>query len=331
LFISLLRNETIGKPELAAVALAGLNVYQAAPRTPRPAAMPVIARAGRAVLRDYGGDGIPAVFIPSLINPPEVLDLAEGNSMLRWFAQHGVRPLLVDWGSPAAEEHALSVAGHVETLLLPLLDAAGRDAAIVGYCLGGTMALAAAMLRPPVRLATIAAPWRFSGYSDEARAQLGWLWATARPLAEDLGLCPMELLQAAFWMLDPARVVEKYAGFGRMDPDSADARAFVDLEDWSNGGPPLTLAAGVELIEGFMRDDVPGSGQWMVAGTRIDPQQVGCPILEIVSSSDRIVPMATAAGAGTMRSLQQGHVGMVVGGRAREVLWEPLADWIRQG
>ncbi len=62
--------------------------------------MPVIASAGRAVLRDYGGSGRPAIFVPSLINPPDVLDLAEANSMLRWLSQHDLRPLLVDCGEP---------------------------------------------------------------------------------------------------------------------------------------------------------------------------------------------------------------------------------------
>jgi len=292
--------------------------------------MPVVAGAGRAVLRDYGGSGRPAIFVPSLINPPDVLDLAEANSMLRWLAQHGARPLLVDWGSATAAERELGIAGHVETMLLPLIEAIGREAAVVGYCLGGTMALAAAMLRPVDRLALIAAPWRFAGYPEGSRTDLGALWGAAQPVAEQLGLFPMELLQAAFWTLDPARVVAKYADYGRLDPDSDAARAFVLLEDWSNSGPPLTLAAGRELVEGFMRDDLPGNGQWQVANRNLDPGAVSCPVLEVISTSDRIVPMATAAGIGRQLSLKQGHVGMIVGGRARKLLWEPLAAWLSQ-
>jgi polyhydroxyalkanoate synthase len=292
--------------------------------------MPVVASAGRAVLRDYGGSGRPAIFVPSLINPPDVLDLADANSMLRWLAQHGVRPLLVDWSSATAAERELTVAGHVETMLLPLIDAVGADAALVGYCLGGTMALAAAMLRPVDRLALIAAPWRFSGYPAESRTEFGALWAAAEPVAEQLGLFPMELLQAAFWTLDPARVVAKYADYGRLDPESAAARAFVVLEDWSNGGPPLTLAAGRELVEGFMRDDTPGRGEWRVADRTIDPAKLACPVLDVTSQTDRIVPMATAAGVGRRKSLKQGHVGMIVGSRARTSLWKPLAAWLSQ-
>jgi polyhydroxyalkanoate synthase len=292
--------------------------------------MPVVASAGRASLRDYGGSGRPAIFVPSLINPPDVLDLAEDNSMLRWLSQHGVRPLLVDWGAATAAERELTIAGHVETMLLPLIESIGREAAVVGYCLGGTMALAAAALRPIDRLALIASPWRFSGYSAKARADLVELWTAAQPVAEPLGLFPMELLQAAFWTLDPARVVTKYADYGRLDPDSAKARAFVVLEDWSNSGPPLTLAAGRDLVESFMRDDIPGTGRWTVADTAIAAHKISCPILEVTSQTDQIVPMATAAACGRQLSLKQGHVGMIVGGRARTLLWKPLAAWLAQ-
>jgi polyhydroxyalkanoate synthase len=282
------------------------------------------------VLRDYGGSGRPAIFVPSLINPPDVLDLAEANSMLRWLAQHDLHPLLVDWGAPAAGEAELTIAGHVEAMLLPLIDSIGADAAVVGYCLGGTMAVAAAMLRKIDRLALIASPWRFSGYPAAARTEFGDLWATAQPLANQLGLFPMELLQTAFWSLDPARLVAKYANYGQLDPDSPEARAFVVLEDWSNSGPPLTLAAGRQLVEGFMRDDEPGTGRWTVADDVIDPRKISCPVLEVTSRSDRIVPMATAAGIGEQLPLGQGHVGMIVGGRAPALLWEPLAQWLSQ-
>jgi polyhydroxyalkanoate synthase len=53
-------------------------------------------------------------------------------------------------------------------------------------------------------------------------------------------------------------------------------------------------------------------------------------VLDIVSTTDRIVPEATAARAGTVLTLAQGHVGMVVGGKGRDALWQPLAEWLSQ-
>ena len=290
--------------------------------------MPAIATAGRATLRDYGGSGRPVIFVPSLINPPFVLDLAAHNSLLRWLATQGLRPLLVDWGEPTAAESTLDIGGHVEHLLLPLIDALDDPPLIAGYCLGGTMAMAAAALRPMAGLALIAAPWHFSGFDGAARADMISLWSSARGAAHSLGVVPVEVLQAGFWRLDPARTIGKYEAFAAMAPDSDAARAFIALEDWANAGAPLTYAAGRQLFEDFVDHDSSGAGAWTVAGTVIDPTALSCPTLDIISTSDRIVPAASASRLPNQLMLGAGHVGMIVGGRARTQLWEPLAQWL---
>ena len=332
MFLALLRSETADAPQRTQAALAGLRAYQRAPRLPRPIDMPVVASAGRAVVRDYGGDGPPVLFVPSLINPPHVLDLAPDNSLLRWLAGQGVRPLLIDWGMPTAADRGMSIAGHVERLLLPLIDALtdaiGEPPILAGYCLGGTMAMAAATLRPVRGVALLATPWRFAGFPSDARRAMAAVWDRAGGTADALGLLPMEVLQANFWQLEPARTITKFERFATLDPDSAAAHAFVVLEDWANDGPPLTQAAARELLIDMFGADVTGQGRWQVAGRAIGPAALHCPVLDVVSTSDRIVPAATAIGIGTRLTLDLGHVGMVVGGRARTELWEPLRDWL---
>ncbi|MDQ8757274.1 alpha/beta fold hydrolase [Sphingosinicella sp. LHD-64] len=305
-------------------ALAGLRKYQEAPRPPAPSPMPAIAAVEGASLRDYGGDGPPLLIVPSLINPPTVLDLGK-RSLLRWLATQDRRVLLVDWGWPDETRKALSVAGHVEQVLLPLMEVVGAPVDLAGYCLGGTMAAAAAQLGPVRSLALIATPWHFAGFG-ESRAQLARLWAQSRATVDALGLMPMEVLQSAFWGLDPARTVAKFEAFAEMDGPAADA--FVALEDWANDGPPLTAAAARELMEDFFAADLPGIGGWRVSGEIIDPARLEVPILNIVSTTDRIVPYASAVQAGERIDLALGHVGMVVGSRARDALWEPLASWL---
>jgi polyhydroxyalkanoate synthase len=306
-------------------ALAGLRRYQEAERPPPPEPMPVVAAALGASLRDYGGDGPPILFVPSLINPPNVLDMAD-RSLLRWLAGRGPRVLLLDWGWPGPERSGLSVAGHVEKILLPLMGAIAEPVGLVGYCLGGTMALAAAQLGPARSIATIAAPWHFNGFPDEARERLARLWADSQPTVAALGLLPMEVLQCAFWNLDPARTVSKFEAFA--DFGESEARTFIQLEDWANDGPPLSRAAALEMFEHLFAADVTGTGNWRVSGQVIDPAALSIPLLNVVSTTDRIVPDASAVEAGERIDLALGHVGMVVGGRAREALWEPLAAWL---
>ncbi|MFL6858117.1 MAG: alpha/beta hydrolase, partial [Allosphingosinicella sp.] len=66
----MLRGETAGDAARAARVLAGLRRYQEAARRPPPEPPAAVATRLGASLRDYGGEGVPALFVPSLINPP---------------------------------------------------------------------------------------------------------------------------------------------------------------------------------------------------------------------------------------------------------------------
>lgn len=325
LFLQLVRIASESDPGLGAAALRGLAQYEQARRPRVRPERPVVAQAGAASLRDCGGSGAAVVLVPSLINPPDILDLDQNVSLAAAVAKTGRRALLLDW-SEAAERSSLDLGGHIEQLLVPLLAQLDEPPALVGYCLGGTMALAAANLVPVERVATIAAPWRFAGYPDDARAALARLWAGARPAAERIGALPMEVLQGAFWSLDPQRTVAKFARFAEAPPDSARARRFVTLEDWANEGEPLPFPTARELIEDLFGRDLPGSGEWRVAGRDI-ADRPDCPLLHVTAANDRITPAASSP-AGKSVQIEAGHVGMVVGS-ARTKLHRVLAEFLR--
>ena len=265
------------------------------------------------------------MLVPSLINPPNILDLDDDASLAAALAANGRHALLLDWG-PAADRAELSISDHVEQLLVPLLGKLGEPAALVGYCLGGTMAIAAANRVKVERVATLAAPWHFAAYPDSSRAALTDLWNGVHAAADAFGRLPMEVLQAAFWALDPERTVAKFARFSKLDPNSAEARRFVALEDWANEGEPLPLPAARELIEDMFGADLPGSGRWMVGG-RAMSDALDVPALHFTAADDRIAPAATVP-AGPSQAVPSGHVGMIVGRKARETLHAPLARWL---
>lgn len=329
LFLEMLRTQTAQSPARRAAALAALALYQAADRGPRRRMGGVRHRRGRARLRDYGGTGRPVLFVPSLINPPFILDLTRQQSLLRWLAVQGHHVWLVDWGTPDAAARNMDIGDHITRLLLPLIAKLPEPPILVGYCLGGTMAAAAACLTPVAGLAMIAAPWHFSGFDAAARARITGLWKAAKPACQAMGLVPMEVLQSGFWQLDPARTITKYEAFAAMPPGSADARTFIAMEDWANAGAPLPYATGAQMFEQFFAEDRSGTGRWMIDGTPITPHALPCPTVDFVSLHDRIVPAASAAGFADRRELAAGHVGMIVGRGARAQLWAPLDDWIR--
>lgn len=313
-----------GEPELAKAALAGLRSYQEAPAATEPRTGPVVAEVEGAQLRDHGGTGPPVVLIPSLINPPRILDLDAETSLAEAVAAMGHRALLVDWG-PASRRSELTVAGHVAALLLPLLESLGEPPVLLGYCLGGTMAIPAAAQIECAGLVTLAAPWDFGAYPEDGRASLIALWVRSEPSARSLGMLPIEILQAAFWSLDQERTVRKFAHFAALDPESVEARRFVTLEEWANQGEALPYPAARELIEDLFGSNASGHGDWCVAG-EVAAVPTGIPVLHLTASDDRIAPESTAP-PGPRLSIASGHVGMVVGS-ARAQLHDALRTFL---
>jgi polyhydroxyalkanoate synthase len=325
-----------------AALIAGIAAYRRHPWTRDLPEPPVVWTEGETRLLDYGTGtaGTAVLFVPSLVNRSYVLDLAPGHSMLRFLADAGIRPLLLDWGWPAEVERRWTltdyIAGRLERGLLEANRLLGKPPILAGYCMGGTLAVAAAVRRPDLvrALALLATPWDF--HSDgRTGADALRLLPLLEPLLNFNSTLPIDSLQTLFAMLDPSGVGDKYRSFGQMDQDSAKARLFVALEDWLNDGVPLAAPVARECIAGWYGANTPMRGEWQVAGMAVDPGKLRMPAFVAVPGRDRIVPPASALplaqlipGA-QLHTPPAGHIGMTVGMSAERALWLPLLQWLR--
>jgi polyhydroxyalkanoate synthase len=326
----------------AAVFLDGIEAYRDHPYRRALPEPPVIWHKGTTRLLDYGPpDGAPVLVVPSLINRAYILDLAPGQSLLRYLSAQGLRPFLVDWGAPARDERRFGLTDYVTQRLEPAAqaacDEAGAAPVVLGYCMGGLLALALAQRQPQNTrgLALLATPWRFHAERAEHARLLG---ALAEPITQSyaaLGEVPVDVLQALFFSQDPLLALRKFSRFAELAPDSAAARGFVALEDWLNDGVPLALEVARECLGGWYGADLPGRGLWRVAGEAIRPAAIGQPSLVIVPAQDRIVPPATAAALAEELPRAErmmppfGHIGMIVAREAPNAVWAPLASWLK--
>jgi len=317
--------------------LAGIAAYRRHPWARAMEDPPVIWQEGESRLLDYGPpEGRPVVFVPSLVNRAYVLDLLPEHSMLRFLAQGGIRPLLLDWGFPGEVERAFTltdyVAGRLERALLSL----GERVTLAGYCMGGLMAVAAAQRRPDLveRLVLIATPWDFHAADPAAASQLAALLPVLEPALTMAGALPIDALQMLFALLDPGGVGAKYRDFGRQDQAGARARMFVAVEDWLADGVPLAAPVARETLAGWYGANTPAQGRWRIAGWPVQPRTLRLPCWIATPGRDRIVPPQSAlALAGciegaVLHAPRAGHVGMVAGSGARDALWQPLLDWL---
>ena len=318
----------------------GLEAYRRHPYRRAAAEPPVIWRESATRLLDYGGDAAaPAVFVvPSLINRYYVLDLLPERSFLRHLAGYGLRPLVVDWGSPGAAETGRDVGGYVQRLDRAFAFAARsgtRPLAVVGYCMGGLLAMALALRRQRqvACLALLATPWDFHA-ERTMRARLLRLLGDCLS-ALDAAVVPVEVVQSLFFLLDPFLGQRKFVRFAALDPAAEEARGFVALEDWINDGVPLPTAVARECLRAWYGDNAPGRGLWRVAGLTVRPQLLRRPALVVIPGRDRIVPPASAEPLATAIPNAEvlrpplGHIGMMSAARALEMLWTPLAQWLR--
>ena len=129
---------------------------------------------GPVQLQDFGATqtngeaGKPVLVIPSLVSRSYIMDLTAERSFLRFLASQGLRPLLVDWGTPGERELAQTLDDYVDGILRNALSiavetAAGNPVPVIGYCMGGTLATALAVLEPEKcgALVLLASPWDF--------------------------------------------------------------------------------------------------------------------------------------------------------------------------
>lgn len=315
----------------------------------------ILWRRGSTRLRAFGPPtGRPVFMIPSLVNRWTVLDLDGGSSLVDAAIERGMHPLIVDWDRPGPAEAGFDLAAYSKERLEPALAAAcratrRRKLPVLGYCMGGTMAVALAARCPDAvaGLALLAAPWDF--HADPVQARQGRALAAAltpflTALPDD-GVLPLDTLQSLFTAADPLLVARKFDKAVDLDPADPRWRAFVLLEDWLNDGVPLTAPVARETLSGWYGSNDPAAGRWRVAGTRIDPATLTVPSLHVIPTADRIVPPASALalaaamqraggapGGGTpkVRVVRPplGHIGMMTSRRARTLVWRPVLSWL---
>ncbi|HEY8014614.1 MAG TPA: alpha/beta fold hydrolase, partial [Dongiaceae bacterium] len=322
--------------------LAGIKAYRDHPyrRTLEP--MPVVWRQGSTRLFDYAAPdtrGTPVLVVPSLVNRSYVLDLTPKRSLMRHLAKKGLRPFLIDWGSPGEEERRFGLDDYIGTRLSAALDevtARAGKPALLGYCMGGLLTLGLAALRPNDVLGQVlmAVPWDFHRPTSLAAQPLTALREPIEHAIERLGELPGDMLQILFALPDACAVERKFRQFARLNQTQAAARRFVALEDWVNDCVPLTAAVARETFFGWYGDNLPGRNQWRVAGVEVVPRRLRHPALVVVPARDRIVPaesarpLADALPNGKRLIIGGGHVGMLIGARAVTELYAPIAAFL---
>jgi polyhydroxyalkanoate synthase len=288
----------------------------------------------------------PVVICYALVNRPYILDLLPGKSVVRQYLERGFEVYLIDWGVPSDADQGLSLADYVSGFLEEATAFVrgrhhGEKAHLVGYCMGGTMSALLAALRPEevATLTLLAAPIDFG--AEEA---LLHLWTDRRHFDVDsflkmYGNCPAWFLQVCFLQMKPVQnYLEKYlAVYEQMEDQEFMSNHFA-MERWINDNIPVAGATFREFVKNLYQDNELVQGRLRVGDSQVDLGRIECPLLLLTARNDHLVPPASTEGirphvaSRDIRSItiDAGHVGLVVGGKALRTMWPEATAWLAQ-
>lgn len=307
----------------------------------------VVARRGKLALRAYRAAQrrftVPIVLVPALISRAAILDLYEGGSLAQYLAGAGFDAYLIDWGVPGDEDRDLGFEDLLTDLLPSALErvrnAAGSDVlSLLGYCMGGTLVSSYAGLvgwDAPNNLIALAAPVDFAHGGRLAE------WCSARVLDIDevievFGNVPAVLVEAAFTLLRPTAKVRAALRFFEHAQEPRAHEAYSALAQWSDDWIPFPGRAAREWVTSFYRENRLIAGRLRIGGERVDLRRVTAPLLAIAAEHDEIAPAASVAPlVDSVRSVDRtflvlpgGHIGLVAGRSARDILWPAVREWL---
>ena len=283
----------------------------------------------------------PILVVYALVNRPYILDLQPDRSVVRRLTEAGFDVYLLDWGEPTRLDASLDMGDYAGRYLDNVLDAtcehSGVEAVhLLGYCMGGTMALMhTALDGERVRtLGLMATPVAFEGTGGILEQ-----WATyfdPEVAVETLGNMPAELLSAEFSMMDPVdQYVTKYVQLYENLENDDFVENFARMERWIWDGVDVAGAAFAEFVGEVYKDNNLVAGEYALDGQPVRLADIEVPLLTVVGEYDHIVPADSSrpvvdlVGSEDTRLIEfpRGHIGISVSGKAHDQLWPDVCEW----
>ena len=315
-----------------------------APRRPTPSDL--VWRQGAAELRRYTSDQVryrePVVMFIGLVSRSYILDLHRENSVARRLRDAGLDVYLLDWGTPGPADATNTLETYVQRYLPRALRAAlaesgAEQATLLGYCMGGNLALLAlASQELPVRsLVTMATPVDFSALPGLPGA-IQRRELDPSTLVDWTGNVPPEHLAAFFRVRKPTADIPNLARLWENLWNDELVESHQAMARWAREHVPFPGAAFRQVADQWLKRNGFMTGQLRLAGRRVDLRAVRCPTLSIFAARDDLVAPDAARPIGDvigpdefeLLELEAGHAGLTTSRKAATTTIPRLQDWL---
>ena len=240
----------------------------------------------------------PILVTPAWIMKYYILDLSARNSLVNYLVGQGHTVFMISWKNPDAADRALGMDDYVK---LGFLDALAevrrripkRKVHAVGYCIGGTLLAIAAAQLAKGREQALASISLFAAQTDFSEpgelsvfitpSQLGMLEA----MMQKTGVLESERMGGAFALLRSrdllwAPAVQQYVRGERPKLN--------DLMAWNADGTRMPCRMHSEYLTRLYLKNELASGQFSVAGQRLDLKDVKVPMFVVGTETDHVAP-----------------------------------------
>ncbi|MES1943436.1 hypothetical protein PC39_04960 [Salinisphaera sp. PC39] len=303
-----------------------------------------------------GGPGrpVPLVLVPPLGVTTETFDLLPGRSLVRYMSERGFRVYLVDWGRPERRHASLGLADYADDMLAQALAAVrahsgSRDVSLMGWCMGGLLMLMHAGLTGDQRIrniVTVASPvdarggGMVAGVSQalNAPAQLVRRYSEFRLHNVDPALLhvPAWLTTLGFKLTAPLASVTSYWDLVTRLWDREFVESHTTTSDYLDN--MLSYPGGVvrDMLVKMAMDNTLSLGRIEIGDGVADFGRITAAMLVMAGDADHLVAPRTAYKSLDLVSSRDkqfviapgGHMGVILGARARDSVWATAADWL---
>ncbi len=290
------------------------------------------------------------LIVPAPIKRAYLWDLAPEVSVVRHCLRRGIRPYLIQWERPGADDQDVGLAEYAAEYLLACQEAIAAETGaqttfVAGHSLGGVLAAIYTALYPErLRgLVLLSAPLRF-GPGTGAFAPV----VARTPRVESLTALMPENVPGSFLntvsiLTAPATFEgERLTDWWRSLADPEALNTHLRVMRWTLDEQPLPRRLFEEVVELLYRENRFMEGTLSVGGRLAAPSAITAPLISVIERHSALIPPesvlpfhSAVRSADTRVLWYEGdvgvvlqHLGMLVGRRAHQELWPAILDWM---
>jgi polyhydroxyalkanoate synthase len=300
---------------------------------------------------------IPLLLVPPLGVIADTFDLMPDRSLVRYMAARGFKVYMIDWGTPTRKHASLRLQDYADHMMNEAIEAVlahsgVSQVSLMGWCMGGLLSLMQAGLKRDARIAnivTVASPIdtrQGSGVIAGVGRAINTPAKMMRKVTDFrlLNVDPQKMhvpgwvTTVVFKMTDPVGSVTTYWDLLMRLWDREFVVNHSTTADYLNN--MLAYPAGVvqDMLVRVTVGNKLAKGEIRL-GSRISRfANIQAPLYAFAGKTDALVSPSTAkAIIGLVSSSDKrfevapgGHMGVVLGSKAREHVWKNSADWLAE-